>query len=398
MNSDTAKTGTAAILVLGLLTAYGPVSIDMYLPALPAIASDLSATSEAAQRTLAVTFIGFALGQLLMGPLSDRFGRRVVLVCGSVAYVLASAGCALSSDIDQMTWLRLCQALAGSSGAVVSRAVVRDSFDKAEAAKVQSLIMMIMSAAPLLAPFIGGYVLNWFGWRTIFWILAAFGAVCIVAVALRLPESHPYDRRTTGSFLRVFHDYLQVLKNRQAVGYILTGSFAFAGMFAFFAGSPFVYIKIYGIAPENYGFLFGANVVLMVVFSYLNSRIVVRVGTQKMLLIGTSVIAASGLVLLFNAYSGFGGLMGIFIPILGCVGTLAMVGANSVANTLSYFTTIAGTASAVFGAIQFGSGAIAAGLVGLLDDGTAMPMAIVMAGCGLSSLAAFLFVVKRENN
>ncbi len=389
------QTGTAIIAVLGLLSAYGPMSIDMYLPALPAIAADLRATSEAAQRTLSATFLGFAIGQLLMGPLSDRFGRRVVLLFGSLCYVAASIGCAISTDIDGMTNLRFLQAAAGSSGAVVARAVVRDFFDTRQAAKVQSLIMMIMSMAPLLAPFIGGYVLLWLGWRAIFWILATFGLLCIVAILAGLPESHPTDRRTTGSLWRMIGDYVQVLRNRQAVGYILTGSFAFSGMFAFFAGSPFVYIELFGVAPENYGFLFGANVIGLTSISFINSQVVERFGIWRMLLIGTSVIALSGLVLVSNAYYQLGGLFGIFIPVLGCVGCLAMVGSNAVAGTLAEFRTIAGTASAIFGAVQFGFGALAAISVGLLENGTALPMAIVMSACGIGSLLSFIIIVKR---
>ncbi len=392
--SSAAATGVVAIL--GLLAAYGPVSIDMYLPALPALAADLGATAEAAQATLSATFIGFALGQLLMGPLSDRFGRRPILLYGSALYVLSSIGCAVIGDIGTMTGLRFLQAIAASSGVVIARAVVRDLFDVREAARVQSLIMLVMSMAPLLAPFVGGYVLTWFGWRVIFWILALFGAVCLLTVLRGLPESLDREYRQAGPWTGVLVQYIRVLKDRQAVGLILTSSFSFAGMFAFFAGSPFVYIELYGVPAEHYGLLFAVNVLGLTFFSFLNSRLVMRLGIKRMTTAGCTIIVVSGLILVAVAASGVGGLAALVAAILGCIGCLALVGANALAGALVHFPSSAGTAAALFGGCQFTAGALAATFVGLLHDGTALPMALVMSACGLLSLFSLLCVARLD--
>ncbi len=375
------------ILVLGALAAFGPMSVDMYLPSLPDIAAEFAAPTSSVQLTLSAFFLGFAAGQLVYGPLSDRFGRRPVLLAGIGLYVLTSAACALSAGIGFMIAARGLQALGGGAGTVVSRAIVRDLFAADRAAQVMSLMMLVMSVAPLVAPLLGGQLLYWLGWRAIFWVLAAFGAACLLAVARAIPETNPPQRRHPLPLAAVRGAYLRVLRHRQASGSILVGSLALAGMFAYISGTPFIYIEIFHVPPQLYGLLFGLNIVGMMGGAYLNSRLVTRLGSAFLLSLGTGIVCGAGLLLLALAWTGTGGLLGIVVPLFFYVGALNLISANAIARTLQHFPHTAGTAAALFGAAQFTLGAVAGTLVGQLHNGTAVPMAAVIAACGVLSLA-----------
>jgi MFS transporter, DHA1 family, multidrug resistance protein len=376
------------IPLLGALAAFGPMSIDMYLPSLPAIARDFAVPVSTVQLTLSAFFLGFAGGQLVYGPLSDRYGRRPVLMAGIGLYVLTSALCALSGSVGGMAAARLVQALGGGAASVIARAMVRDLFESNEAARTMSLMVMVTGLAPLGAPLLGGQVLLWLGWRSIFWVLAAFGAACLAVTALRVPETNPPQRRRAVRLWAVLGGYGQVLGSRHAVGNILAGGLALAGMFAYISGTPFVYIELYGVSPQLYGFLFGLNIVGMMLGAYGNSRLVTRLGSGFMLGVGTAAISVAGVALLLCAWSGWGGLLGIVVPLFFYVGSLNLISANAMARTLQHFPRIAGTAAALYGAVQFTLGALTGALVGLLHNGTAVPMAAVIAGAGLLSLAS----------
>jgi len=376
------------VVILGTLAAFGPMSIDMYLPSLPTIAQDFAVPVSAVQLTLSAFFLGFAGGQLLYGPLSDRFGRRPVLLVGISLYVVSSLLCAFSTGVGAMAAARVVQALGGGAGSVTARAIVRDLFDGNQAARVMSLMVMVTGLAPLAAPLLGGQVLLWLGWRAIFGVLTGFGLLCLLAVARLVPETNPPERRHPTSVVAMAGAYLIVLRNRQALGAILTGAMAFAGLFTYIAGTPFVYIELYGISPQAFGLLFGLNVVGLMTGAYVNSRLVTRLGSSFLLAVGVGIITAAGLALLACVASGFGGLLGIVVPLFCYVSSLNLISANAMARTLQPFPHAAGTAAALFGTLQFSAGALAATVLGLLHDGTALPMAAVIAGAAVLSFSA----------
>jgi len=385
----------ALIVTLGALVAFGPMSIDMYLPSLPSIARDFSVPLSEVQLTLSTFFLGFAGGQLVYGPLSDRFGRRPVLLAGIAAYVATSALCALSTGIAMMLAARLVQALGGGAGSVIARAVLRDLFESNRAAQALSQLALITGLAPLAAPLVGGQVLLWLGWRAIFWVLTGFGALCLLAAASIVPETHPASRRQMLRLPAMLGGYLRVLGHRQALGNVLAGGCAFMGMFAYISGTPFVYIEHFGVPPEAYGFLFGLNILGMMGGAALNARLVVRKGARRMMGYALAQMAAAGVLLLAVGGSGAFGLPGVVVPLFLYLCVLNPAGANAIARTTERFPRQAGAAAALFGATQFGLGAIAGTLVGQLHDGTPLAMCAVVAACGLAALGSYLAWARR---
>jgi DHA1 family bicyclomycin/chloramphenicol resistance-like MFS transporter len=386
-----------AIPLLGALSAFGPLSIDMYLPSFPTLAAEFGATPGQVQLTLSAFFLGFALGQLLYGPLSDRYGRKPLLMVGLSVYVMTSLLCMMSPRIEILSGLRFLQALGGGAGAVIARAMVRDLYDRDLSARVLSLIMLVTALAPLVAPLIGGYLLHWSGWRAIFGLLSMLGLVCLAAVVRYLPESHAPSQRHRGALAQVMREYGAIFSHHQALGAILAGGMAFAGMFAYISGTPFVYMQLFEVAPEHYGYWFGLNVVGLMLGASLNGKLVIRVGTQSMLGIGTGIAALAGLWLLIMAWTGFGGFLGIVVPLFVYVGSLNLISANAAAHALGYFPKTAGTTSALFGAVQFGLGALAGALVGQLHDGSAVPMAAVVAVAGVLSWSTRYLSTRQPN-
>lgn len=373
--------------VLGALAAFGAISVDMYLPSLPSIADDLGVASGTAQFTLSSFFIGFGLGQLFYGPLSDRFGRRGPLLSGILLYMLASLGCAFSTSLGQLIGWRFVQAGGGCAGAVIARAIVRDLYSAEAMARVMSMIMLVIATAPLVAPLIGGYLLVWLGWRAIFWLLAGFGALCFVAAWSLVPETRPREFRSRLSPTRQLAGYAQLLRHRSTLGYMLCGGSAFAGMFAYISGTPFVYIELFDVEPQHYGWLFGLNVAGLMLVSFLNSRLVGRLGSGRLLGWGLLIQTGAGLALL--AASRLEYLPALVVPLFFYVSMIGIVAANATAGALSHFPELAGTASALFGVFQFGLGALAGALVGWLYDGSPLPMAGVITACGVLALISY---------
>ncbi len=387
-------TGTTIIALLGAMSAFGPLSMDMYLPSLPTLAGYFSTSTSKAQLTLSGFTIGFAVGQLVYGPVSDRFGRKWVLISGVALYVLASCFCATSTDVEMLILVRFLQALGGGAGVVLTRAIVRDLYSQEAGARALSLMLLVPSLAALVSPFIGGQILLWADWRGIFWLLAAFGIFVLLLAFFRLPETHPPERRHPTSLSKILRDYVTVLCDRNALGYMLCGAFSFAGMFAQISGSPFVYIEVFGVAPEYFGFLFAVNIIGVMAGSYVNSRLVTRLGIRRMLVFGTTMALCGGLLLALLTTINYGGLIGIVGAIVIYMIPHNITNANATAGALEKFPHIAGTASALIGAIRFGTGAAVGALVGILHDGTAIPMAYVIAGCGLASAASFWFLIR----
>lgn len=376
-------------VVLGALTAMGPLAIDMYLPALPTIARDLETSAASVQVSLAVYFVGIALGQAFYGPLSDRWGRKPALYFGLTLFAASSVGCALAGDVRTLILLRFLQALGGCAPLVVPRAVVRDYFDQRESARMLSVLILVMGLAPILAPLIGGQLLLTFGWRSVFWVLAAYGALWLAIVVVLLPESLPEARRQRQRFAEVMAVYGRLLKDRAYVGYVLSGGLIFSGLLAYIAGSPFVFIELFGVAPERYGLFFGTNAIGIIGASQINRWLASRFDASDIVSVVLPVAMTAGLVLAVDAYTGFGGFPGILVPLFVFIACHGFVMPNTTALAMAPHGRVAGSASALMGTLQFVLGATAGILVGALGDGTAVPFAVVIATCGAGAFAVY---------
>lgn len=370
------------LLILGALSAFGPLAIDMYLPAFPAIGLALNADAEQVQLSLSVYFLGLASGQLFYGPLADRFGRRWPLLIGIALFCLASFACAMAPTLEWLLVARFAQALGGCAGMVVTRAVVRDLCAPIDAAKAFSQLMLIMGVAPILAPLAGGAMLKVAGWPSIFWFLTAFSALFALAVYFFLPETLPDDvpaARLSSALGR----YLGLLREPVFMFHSLTGGVAMAGMFAYIAGSPYIFIELYQLSVDHYAWLFGANAAGFILFAQLNSRLL-RNNTPLSLLKGTTgVYLAATVSLLLVALSQSPNIW-LFLPPLFCsVAVISLVIPNASACALAGHGHQAGVASALMGTMQFAIAGLTSAMVGVLHDGTNVPMTLVMAGCGV---------------
>jgi DHA1 family bicyclomycin/chloramphenicol resistance-like MFS transporter len=375
--------------VLALLTAVAPLSIDMYLPAFPTMAEEFGTTASAIQLTLTTFMVGLALGQLVIGPLSDRFGRRPLMLAGTAVCVLASAACALAPTIELLTAFRFLQGFSGAAGVVLSRAVVADRARGAAAARVFSLMMIINGLAPVIAPLIGGTLSEQLGWRGVFWVLTGLAVAMFVGVAVVLGETHPREHRSTGGVSAMLGDARTVLTNRRYIGYTLTFAFSFSVMFAYISASPFVLQNVLGLSKIGYSFAFAANAVGLVTMNALNARIVGRFGQRRLLTLGVFLLTLFSGLLLVDALIG-PVLWATLVLMCGAVSSLGLVVANATSMALEQAGNVAGTASAVLGALQFGLAAAVSPLVGIAGDHTAVPMAVVMVISGLVGAAALI--------
>lgn len=382
-------------LTLGILTAFAPFSIDMYLPGLPAIAREFNTDMAAAQQTLAVFFLGLSLGQVFYGPISDRLGRRRPLLFGCLLYALACIGCALAPSIESLVALRFAQALGGCAGVVIARSVVRDLFDQTESARMYSLLMLVLGVAPITAPLIGGQLLLFFGWRSIFFALFGFGVLCLLLVFFVLPETLPTARRSQTGLGVALRTYGTLLIDGRYMGYALASGLASAGMFAYIAGSPFVFIELNGVAPEHYGLIFGTNAIGLITASQLNRWFLNSYSTGQILTAALACTAASSLLLLGVAASGIGGFVGMLVVLFFTIASTGFVGPNATAAAMAPYATRAGSAAALLGAVQFACGAAAGALVGALHNGTALPMTGTIALCGVSAFLILQFLALR---
>ncbi len=380
------------VVILAAMSAFGPLATDMYLPAFPAIATGLAADPSAVQKTLAAFFAGMGIAQLVFGPLADRLGRRPPLLVGLGIFVLASVGCSLTADVGWLTFWRFVQGLGGCAGMVMARAIVRDLTEGPATIRLMSRLMLVVTLAPILAPSIGSLLLGLGGWRAIFWALAAYGSGLAVVVTLLLRESLPPERRRRDSLLGILSVYGRMLSNRRFMGLTLAGVVPMAGMFAYIAGSPFVFMEFHGVSPRNYGFFFGANAVGIMAASQLNVWLSHRQPPERVLLWGLLSMTAAASVLV--VMSGTGSFIGVVVPLFVFVASIGMVMPTAAALAMASQGRSAGSASALIGTLQFGGGALAAAMVGALHDGTAMPMAAVIAACVLGGLAARLVLLR----
>ncbi|WP_067515987.1 Bcr/CflA family multidrug efflux MFS transporter [Endozoicomonas ascidiicola] len=386
----TKKEYLSLILTLGTLTALGPLAIDLYLPAMPAIASSMGEPLSRIQYTLSAYTIGFALSQLIYGPLSDRIGRRKVMYPGIVFFALTSFLAAYSTSATELIVVRILQAFSAAAIMVTIPAMIRDLMPREQVAKTLSSILMVMTVAPLAAPLLGGQILKYFGWEMLFVFLAITAVLALVLAVFRIKETLKEEDRLVVPPVQLALNYANILRNREAMGCILCHSLFFGGMFAFIAGSPFIYIELYGVQPDQYGLLFAINILAMSVTNMVNIRLVEKYKLYAILRNGSLLAAVAALVLLFNAATGFGGIAGLMIPIAIYISCIGFTGPNSNALALSHFPKSAGSANALAGALRFIVAGIASALVGVLHNETAIPMAAVMAGCGLLSVVALL--------
>ena len=377
------------LLILGALSAFGPMAIDFYLPSFPALAQYFATDVEHVQLSLASYFAGVSIGQLLYGPLADRFGRRVPLLVGMALFCLASLVCALAPSLEWLIAARFVQALGGSAGMVISRAVVRDLCDPLASAKVFSKLMLVMGLAPILAPLGGGLLLQLFGWQAIFFGLVLFSALCLLAVLLWLPETRPVEfapQPLRGALGR----YLGLLRDRLLIGYGLAGGVAMAGLFAYISASPFVFIELYGVPAQHYGWLFGANAAGFILTAQLNGWLLRHHGPGYWLRRTVWVYCAATITLLLVAMAQPQQLWPLLIPLFVSTASLSCVLPNASACAMAGQGALAGTASALMGSLQFSVAAGTSSLVGALHDGRARPMAMVMALCGVLTVVLAL--------
>jgi DHA1 family bicyclomycin/chloramphenicol resistance-like MFS transporter len=382
----TRRAYTKLAITLGILTAFAPLSIDMYLPGLPAIAADFQVDVAAVQQTLAVFFVGLAVGQVFYGPISDRLGRKRPLIFGCTLFTLACIGCAFAPSLPSLIGLRLVQALGGCAGVVIARSIVRDLFDQHESARMYSFLMLVLGIAPITAPLLGGQLLLFFGWRSIFITLSGFGLLCLVLVFFGLAETLPPERRVRSGLGETLRTYGTLLVDGRYMGYALAGGLASAAMFAYISGSSFVFIELNGVRPERFGLIFGANALGLIAASQLNRILLNHYASGQILTAALAFTAVSSLLLLGAAASGLGGFVGLLVVLFLCIASTGFVGPNATAAAMAPFAKRAGSAAALLGAVQFACGAGAGALVGAFHNGTALPMTAVIALC---SVAAF---------
>jgi len=379
------------ILLLGSLTALGPFSIDMYLPGFPAIAKDLHTTVARVSLSLSGFFIGISIGQLLYGPLLDRFGRKKPLYIGLSVYIISSIGCAYATSIDALIILRFIQAVGSCAAAVASIAMVRDLFPLNENAKVFALLMLVVGVSPMIAPTVGGYVTTAFGWHSVFIVLMLLGLVNLLASIFGLPDSYKPDLSISLKPKPIITNFIAVLREPQFYTYALTGSVAFAGLFAYVAGSPLLFMDIYAVSEENYGWIFAFLSIGLIGSSQLNTMMLKKYSSEQVIFAALICQAVTGIIFLAGSINGWFGLpetIGLLFVFLGCLG---FASPNTSALSLAPFSKNAGSASALMGAVQMGLGTIASIGVSLFDTRSSLPMVAIMASTSLIALAILYF-------
>lgn len=389
------------IFTLGLLSAMGAFSIDMYLPGFPDIARDLHTT--VAHITLSITsfFIGISVGQLIYGPLLDKFGRKKPLYIGLVVYLLTSVACAYAPTADALIGIRFLQALGSCAGMVASRALVRDIFPVQENAKIFSLLMLVLALSPIVAPTLGGYVSSAFGWQSIFYILAGIAGATLLLVYFKMPNGRMPDASLSLLPRPIINSFLEVSKVPQFYTYAFAGAIASSGLYAYIAGSPFVFMELYHVSEKQYGWIFAIIAMGLITASQVNTLLLRKYSSEQIIRVTLFCQCLAGIALVLGNYLHFLGLYSTIFLIWVFLSTQGFAFPNSSALSLAPFTKNAGTASALMGAIQLGIGAVSTALVSIFNNGTAMPMSVVMCCCAVSSFTVLLIgrrIIARRNN
>ncbi|HHT0498324.1 TPA: multidrug effflux MFS transporter [Raoultella planticola] len=377
-----AASGPLFILILSGLMAFASLSTDIYLPAMPVMAAELQGDAEL---TITGFLIGFAVAQLIWGPIGDRLGRRTPLFIGMVLFIIGSVGCALSVSIDQIIFWRVFQALGACTGPMLARAMVRDLFARTRAAQMLSTLTIVMAIAPIIGPLLGGQLIGVTSWHAIFWLLAGIGLLMLLALRW-LPETLPPERRQQGSPLKAFHHYGQLLRNRIFIRYTLSLTCYYVAAYAFITGSPDVYIRYFGVEPQHYGWLFAVNILGLMTMSLVNRRLVQRYALGDLLKVALVVASLAMVAMAFSVKLHHGGLVGIALCVFLFFSMNGVIAATSTAAALDEAGEFAGSASAFIGALQYGSGIVSSLLLAGLHDDTPWTMTWIMGAFTLVSL------------
>ncbi|MFC0269699.1 Bcr/CflA family multidrug efflux MFS transporter [Kushneria aurantia] len=371
-------------LLVAANTALAPFAIDAYLPAIPAIAADIGANIHLTELSVSLFLLGMALGQLIFGPLSDRVGRRPVLLGGIMLFVVVSVLITLVDSLWMLLLLRFLQALGGGACVVNSPAIVRDCFSGREAARVLSTMVMILMLAPLVAPTLGSLLLTLMDWWAIFLFLALYGVMLLVLIGRYLPETRVPDTASKPGIRQVLRNYRSVLTHREALGYIAAVAFSFAGMFAFVTSSPYVYMHYYGASSQLYPFLFGANIIVMASSNRVNIRLLRYFAPQQLLRAGLAIQLSAGVMIVLSVLSGLDSLALMVVLVTLFVGINGLISPNAVSSMLDHFPNMSATANAVLGSLQFSAAGIAGALVAGLQIESVWPMVLGMVGSSLA--------------
>ncbi len=383
------------VFILGLLAMLMPLSIDMYLPALPVISAQFGVPAGSAQMTLSTYILGFALGQLLYGPMADSLGRKPVILGGTLVFAAAAVACALAQSIDQLIIMRFLHGLAAAAASVVINALMRDIYPKEEFSRMMSFVMLVTTIAPLVAPMAGGAVLVWFSWHAIFWILALAALLASAMIFFFIDETLPVERRQKFHIRTTIGNFASLFRHKRVLSYMLASGFSFAGMFSFLSAGPFVYIELNHVSPQHFGYYFALNIVFLFVLTIINSRFVRRVGALNMFRAGLWIQFVMAVWLVVSAFLGVG-FWALVIGVAAFVGCVSMISSNAMAVILDEFPHMAGTASSLAGTFRFGIGAIVGALLSMATFTTAWPMLWAMAFCASSSVLFCLYASRRE--
>ncbi|MDZ6003133.1 Bcr/CflA family multidrug efflux MFS transporter [Klebsiella pneumoniae] len=383
------------VFILGLLAMLMPLSIDMYLPALPVIAAQYNVPDGSAQMTLSTYILGFALGQLLYGPMADSLGRKPVILGGTLVFAAAAVACALSQTVDMLIVMRFFHGLAAAAASVVINALMRDIYPKDEFSRMMSFVMLVTTIAPLVAPMVGGAVLVWFSWHAIFWILALVTLLASLMIGLFIRETLPAERRQPFHLRTTLGNFATLFRHKRVLSYMLASGFSFAGMFSFLSAGPFVYININHVAPQHFGYYFALNIVFLFLMTMFNSRFVRRVGALRMFRAGLWIQFAMAVWMVVCALLDVG-FWSLVIGVAAFVGCVSMVSSNAMAVILDEFPHMAGTASSLAGTFRFGIGAIIGALLSMATFTTAWPMLISIAFCATCSIFFSLYASRRR--
>ncbi|MGK9172170.1 Bcr/CflA family multidrug efflux MFS transporter [Yokenella regensburgei] len=385
------------VFILGLLAMLMPLSIDMYLPALPVIAEQFGVPAGSAQMTLSTYILGFALGQLLYGPMADSIGRKPVILGGTLIFAAAAVACALAQTIDQLITMRFFHGLAAAAASVVINALMRDIYPREEFSRMMSFVMLVTTIAPLLAPMVGGAVLIWFSWHTIFWILAIAALLASAMIAFFIRETLPPERRQPFHLRTTVGNFAALFRHKRVLSYMLASGFSFAGMFSFLSAGPFVYIEVNHVSPQNFGYYFALNIVFLFLLTIINGRFVRRVGALNMFRGGLWIQFAMAVWMVVTALLG-AGFWSLVVGVAAFIGCVSLVSSNAMAVILDEFPHMAGTASSLAGTFRFGIGAIVGALLSLSTFTSAWPMIGSISLCATCSILFYLYASRGKKS
>ncbi|WP_447852647.1 Bcr/CflA family multidrug efflux MFS transporter [Enterobacter mori] len=378
------------VFILGLLAMLMPLSIDMYLPALPVISAQFGVPAGSAQMTLSTYILGFAIGQLLYGPMADSLGRKPVILGGTLVFAGAAVACALAQSIDQLIIMRFFHGLAAAAASVVINALMRDVYPKEEFSRMMSFVMLVTTIAPLVAPMVGGAVLVWFSWHAIFWILAVAALLASAMIFFFIDETLPVERRQKFHIRTTMGNFASLFRHKRVLSYMLASGFSFAGMFSFLSAGPFVYIELNHVSPQHFGYYFALNIVFLFVMTIINSRFVRRVGAINMFRAGLWIQFVMAIWMVVSEFLGIG-FWALVVGVAAFVGCVSMISSNAMAVILDEFPHMAGTASSLAGTFRFGIGAVVGALLSMATFNTAWPMLWAIAFCATSSILFYLY-------